>query len=364
MFRGRPTVCRYVLTVDILLWIVAAVVGSAIVLRGSSLLESSAEHLSLHYGLPPVVHGAIVVAIGSSFPELSSTVLATLVHGEFELGLSVVIGSAIFNILVIPGLSGMLSPRGMITDKEVVYKDAQFYMLSTAVFVLTLALALIYNGGSENPVGGQFAGEISRPLAVIPIALYGLYIFIQKQEVSDFQPGDRPEGIRVGREWSRLALSLVLVVIGVEALVRAALFFGDETGIPPFVWGITVIAAVTSVPDALISINLARKDEGVVSLSNVLGSNIFDLLVAVPVGVLIAGSVAFQFDIALPLVVFLGIATVLLFVQIRTHMVLSKRESALLLGLYAVFIVWMVLEQADVMSILPDEVPEAVESIG
>ena len=348
---------------EILLWVVAAIVGSGIVLRGSSLLESSAEHLSLHYGLPPVVHGAVVVAIGSSFPELSSTVLATLVHGEFELGLSVVIGSAIFNILVIPGLSGMFSPGGMKVDKEVVYKDAQFYMLAVAMFVLVLALALIYSDGPVDGVGNRFAGEMTRPLALIPIALYGLYIFIQSQEVSDYEPGERPEGINVGKEWGRLALSLLLVVIGVEALVRAALFFGDETGIPPFVWGITVIAAVTSVPDALISINLARKGEGVVSLSNVLGSNSFDLLIAVPAGVLIAGSVAFQFDISMPLVVFLGFATVLLFIQVRTGLVLSQRESVSLLALYVVFIVWMVLEQADVMSFLPDAIPDPIELI-
>ena len=359
---NRPS--RYLAAVDILLWVVIAVVGSAVVLRGSSLLESSAELLSLFYGLPPVVHGAVVVAIGSSFPELSSTVLATLVHGEFELGLSVVIGSAIFNILVIPGLSGVASPNGMKTDKEVVYRDGQFYMLGVAVFVLTLALALIYNGGSDNPVGGEFAGEMSRPLALLPLGLYGLYIFIQKQEVSDYDAGERPEGINVAKQWGRLGLSLVLVVAGVEALVRAALFFGDETGIPPFVWGITVIAAVTSVPDALISINLARKDEGVVSLSNVLGSNSFDLLVAVPVGVLIAGTVQFQFDIAMPLVVFLGIATVVLFIQVRTGLVLTKRESIILLGMYAVFIVWMVLEQVDVLSILPEQLPDPVELIG
>lgn len=352
------------LPMEIGLWIAAAVIGSVVVLRGSSLLESSAEHLSLHYGLPPVVHGAVVVAIGSSFPELSSTVLATLVHGEFELGLSVVIGSAIFNILVIPGLSAMFSSNGMTTDKELVYRDAQFYLLATAVFVLVLALALIYNGDAGEAVSGRFSGEITRPLALIPVALYGLYIFIQQQEVSEFEAGERPQGINVAKQWGRLALSLVLVVVGVEALVRAALFFGDETGIPPFVWGITVIAAVTSVPDALISINLARKGEGVVSLGNVLGSNIFDLLIAVPAGVLIAGSVAFQFDIAMPIVVFLGVATVLLFVQIRTGLVLSKRESAALLALYALFIVWMVLEQADITSILPPEVPDPVESTG
>ncbi len=349
---------------DILLWIAAAVAGSIIVLKGSDLLESSAEHLSLHYGLPPVVHGAIVVAIGSSFPELSSTVLATLIHGEFELGLSVVIGSAIFNILVIPGLSGVMSPGGMKTDKEIVYKDAQFYMLSVAVFVLVLAFALIYNDTASDAVGAvgnQLSGQMTRPFALIPIALYGLYIFLQSQEVSDYEKPEQPEGIAVGKEWGRLALSLVLVVAGVEALVRSALFFADETGIPPFVWGITVIAAVTSVPDALISINLARKGEGVVSLGNVLGSNIFDLLIAVPAGVMIAGAVDFQFDIAMPLVVFLGISTVVLFVQIRTRLVLSKVESYILLGLYGVFIVWMILEQVDVLGILPEELPDPVE---
>jgi len=346
--------------VEILLYVAFAVVGSLLVVKGSGLLESSAEHLSLNYGLPPVVHGAVVVAIGSSFPELSSVVISAL-RGNFELGISVVIGSAIFNILVIPGLSGLFSPNGMKTDKELIYKDAQFYMLATAVFVLVLALALIYNNVPAAEGGGRFIGEMTRPLALIPVALYALYIFIQKMEVSDYDVPEKPEGINVGKQWGLLALSLVLVVIGVDGLVQAAEFFGEETGIPSFVWGITVIAAVTSVPDALISINLARKGEGVVSLANVLGSNSFDLLIAVPAGVLIAGTLAFQFDIAMPLVVFLGLSTVLLFIQIRTGLVLSKPESVSLLVLYGVFIVWMVLEQVDVMSLLPDEVQGPAE---
>ena len=65
------------------------IAGATIVVwKGSDLLESAAEQLSAFYGFPPVVHGTVVVAIGSSFPELSSTVLATLLHGEFALGLS------------------------------------------------------------------------------------------------------------------------------------------------------------------------------------------------------------------------------------------------------------------------------------
>lgn len=338
---------------QIILWLAAALVGGVVVWRGSDLLETSAEQLSLFYGLPPVVHGAMVVAIGSSFPELSSTVLATLIHGEFELGLSVVVGSAIFNILVIPGLAGALSPEGVLSDKELVYKDAQFYLIAVAVFVLTFSFALIYNPDTSSEGAETLTGTMTRPLALIPIALYVLYVFIQQQEVSDSDVEDPPDHMNVWASWGKLAISLVLVVAGVEALVRAALFFGEETGIPPFVWGITVIAAVTSVPDALISIRLARRREGIVSMSNVLGSNIFDLLIAVPVGVLIAGSVVFQFGVAVPLVGFLTLSTIVLFTQLRTDLVLSKRESWILLATYGVFIVWMILEQVGVMSLLP-----------
>ncbi len=335
----------------ILVWLAAAAVGGIVVWKGSDLLESSAEHLSAYYGLPPVVHGAMVVAIGSSFPELSSTVLATLLHGEFELGLSVVVGSAIFNILVIPGLAAVLAEDGVRSDKELVYKDAQFYLIAVAVFVLTFSFAFIYNPGTGS--GESLVGTMTRPLALIPIALYGLYVFIQQQEVHDAEVGAPPDDLSPARQWGLLAVSLVLVVAGVEALVQAALFFGDITGIPSFVWGITVIAAVTSVPDALISIRLAQRGEGVVSMSNVLGSNIFDLLIAVPVGVLIAGSVMFQFGVAVPLVGFLTLATIVLFTQLRTDLVLSHVEGWILNATYVVFIVWMVLEQVGVMGLLP-----------
>ncbi|MDH4280353.1 MAG: sodium:calcium antiporter, partial [Acidimicrobiia bacterium] len=257
------------------------------------------------------------------------------------------------NILVIPGLSGVMSDEGVLSDKELVYKDAQFYLISVAVFVLTFSFALIYNPDTTANGVNTLTGTMTRPLALIPIALYLLYVFIQQQEVSDTELEDPPDDLRVGRQWGLLALSLILVVVGVEGLVRAALFFGDTTGIPPFVWGITVLAGVTSVPDALISIRLARRGEGVVSLSNVLGSNIFDLLIAVPAGVLIAGSVAFQFAVAVPLIGFLTLATIVLFAQLRTGLELSKLESWLLLVAYGAFVVWMILEQIGLMSLLP-----------
>ncbi|MDY6777428.1 MAG: sodium:calcium antiporter, partial [Candidatus Nanohaloarchaea archaeon] len=90
------------MAVAVLGYLVLAVVATGVVWWGSDHLERSSEKLSIHYGLPAIVHGAIIAAIGSSFPELSSTVISALVHGEFELGVAAIVGSAIFNILVIP----------------------------------------------------------------------------------------------------------------------------------------------------------------------------------------------------------------------------------------------------------------------
>ncbi len=87
-------------------------------------------------------------------PELASVLLATLRHGEFELGVGAIVGSAVFNLLVIPGVSVLVGGR-MDTNRDLVYKEALFYMLAVAVLLLTFSLAVIYYPGSENALAGR-----------------------------------------------------------------------------------------------------------------------------------------------------------------------------------------------------------------
>lgn len=326
---------------------VLAVVSTAIIWAGSTLLESASEELATYYGLPAIVQGAIIAAVGSSFPELMSVVISTLRYGSFELGVGAIVGSAIFNILVIPAVSGLYVRGPIESSPALVYKEAQFYMLAVSVIVITFALAVIYN-----PTEG-LRGEMTRGLALIPVLLYGLYVFIQYEDVSDTETDETVPETDVGRQWLALVGGLVLIVVAVEGIVRAADGFGAVLGTPEFLWGLTVVAAATSLPDGFVSVKAAQSGEDVTSIANVLGSNTFDLLVAVPTGVLLAGATEINFGVTVPMMGFLTFATVVLFTVLRTDLQLADSESAGLLFVYAVFVVWMVAETLGVLTLLP-----------
>lgn len=339
------------MVLSLLFWIFVSILATAILWKGSHWLEASAERLSNYYELPAIVQGAIVVAIGSSFPELSTVVLSTLLHGEFDLGVSAIVGSAIFNILVIPACAGLATKNPLEANRDLVYKEAQFYIISVAVLVITFAFAAIYFpfSSGENII----SGEMNRLLSLLPLIIYGVYIFIQYQDTMDYEPEFKPDEIDAFKQWGLLAVSLVVILIGVEMLVQSAIKFGNLLGTPSFLWGISVVAAGTSIPDLFVSVRKAQKGDAVTSLANVLGSNIFDLLVCIPVGVLIAGTAVINFTVAAPLMGALTIATLILFSFMRTDMVLSRSESVGLLVIYGIFLIWMALENFGLIDSIP-----------
>jgi cation:H+ antiporter len=205
-----------------------------------------------------------------------------------------------------------------------------------------MALAVIYYPGEAT-----LTGVITRPLAAIPLALYGLYVFIQYQDTADYDPGEGwTAGISVGRQWLFLLLGLAVILVAVESLVHSVKVIGRAAGVQEFLLGATILAAATSLPDTLVSVRAARDDRAVTSLANVLGSNTFDLLVAIPLGVFIAGAWTVDFAMAVPMFGVLTGATILLFTALRTDLVLSELESYALLVAYAVFVVWIVVETA------------------
>ncbi len=345
-----------------LTWVLLAGVGASVLLWLScEQLETASHRLATYYGIPDIVKGSVLTAIASSFPEFATAVLALPVHGDFELGLAAIIGSAIYNILVIPAASTFAIGGALKSNPAIVYREAQFYLVSVVAVLLVVCLTVIYgpNGSPAYATGQVITGSFSWPLALLLISLYGLYLFIQYEEVKDHRRRRTQEervesqaGISVVREWARMLTTMAAIVAGVEVLLRVAMWLGDALGTPTFLWGLTVVAAATSIPDTFISVRAARLGRSASSISNALGSNIFDLLVALPIGVLLVGSIGVNFTQTVPMMGFLTIATIVTLVFLRRDMKLSLREATVMMAMYLAFGGWMALEAFGVTHLL------------
>jgi len=331
-------------------------VGTALLWFACSRLEEATHFLAEHYGIPDAVKGSILLAVASSMPELVTALLALPVHGDFELGLSAIIGSAIYNILVIPAFSVYARGRPLTANRDMLYREGQFYLVSVAVLMLVLSLSVIYNGAPPTLLeDGRrvFRGTFTPLLALFPLALYGLYLFIQFEEVKRQRDDHPPQpGINALKQWAILAGCIGLILIGVEMLLRVAITLGDLLSTPTFLWGMTIVAGATSLPDTFVSVRASILGRTESSVSNVLGSNVFDLLVAVPMGVVLTGAIVVNFTQVIPMMVFLVVATIFMLVFMLRDMSLTMREAHVMMALYAVFGVWMTLEAFGVMDIL------------
>jgi cation:H+ antiporter len=305
--------------------------------------------------LPPLVQGAVVLAVGSSFPELSTAVLATLLHGEFELGVAAIVGSALFNVLMIPALSGLWSTEDLVSTRDLIYKEIQFYLISIAALLLMFSFAVIYNPVGEP--GGPISGEVTRGLVLFPLGLYCFYVFLQYQDTMDYQVDEPPEAMSVPRQFAILLGGFLVILVGVEGLVRSAIGFGNVFNTPSFLWGITVVAAGTSVPDAFVSVRAARAGNAVTSVANVLGSNVFDLLVCIPAGVLVAGTAVVNYSVSAPMMGVLTLATLIVFLVMRSQMVLTTMEAWGLITIYFLFVLWISFETFGTINLLPNVPP-------
>ena len=176
------------------------------------------------------------------------------------------------------------------------YREAQFYLVSVAVLMLVLSLSVIYGGAPSTiaPSGREmFTGSFTRTLAIFPLLLYGLYLFIQFEEVKRQRPNHPRQagdsGVEGVGDCSRLHPADPRGSGGAASCGHRARGHAPDAHV---LWGMTIVAAATSVPDTFVSVRASVMGRSQSSVSNVLGSNVFDLLVAVPLAVMVTGTIA------------------------------------------------------------------------
>ena len=292
MFGGVSIVASFLTQNGILwgeyfLWITLIAIATIIIWRAGDFFSQAATYIQEKHEIPQSIKAAVIDAIASSFPEFCVAVIAVIIIGRAEVGISSIIGSALYNVLIIPAAAGLVAATPMVISREVVWRDSIFYL----GVVLLLGIMLWY-----------FPNEWGAGVAVLFLLAYLAYVFLLHRDfkISKIQNTDPPKNKVTMSEDGELELTstkiawlwilAMMIVMGGAShlLVEASLALGEMLGIDGVIMGFVVIAAGTSVPDTALSVISARKGQYDAAISNVFGSNIFDICVCLSIPILLA----------------------------------------------------------------------------
>lgn len=306
--------------------LIAFVGGLALLYAGGEALVRSAGAIGLRFGLSPLVVGLTIVAAATSAPELAVTVHASL-DGVSGLAVGNVVGSNICNLTLVLGLVALVSPLRL-RDK---LRQSDIGAMLIATFLVP---ALILDGSISRLEGS---------ILLLAICAYTVYTMWQTQ-VRDGEPDIEPEPIpaftaNTPANVGIAAGGAAFLVIGSSLLVDACIDIATVLGVPPAVIGLSAAAFGTSLPEVAASVIAARHGHGVMAAGNLIGSNIFNLLLVTGGGALAAplipGAVR-TLDIAIMIFTTL-LAVALILVQKQV----GRGSGALLLASYFSYLGWL-----------------------
>ncbi len=302
--------------------IVIIVIGVFCVLKGADFLTEGAAALARRVNIPEIVIGLTIVAAGTSAPELFVSLVSAL-KGTPDLAVGNVVGSNTMNCMLIVGCAAMVAP--MTISRSTVKKDIPF---AVGASILLMLLAL-------NNFLGRFDG-------ILLLAGFVSFMVYSLRQAKNGQ-GDATTEEKQQNPW----LSVLYIVLGLVGLVIGSNLFVDHAsslalalGISEGVVGLTVVAGGTSLPELATSVVAARKGQSAIAIGNVIGSNVFNIL-------LILGLTATISPLQIEGITTIDMAVMLISVTLVwlfsfTRYTVERWEGGLLLVIYIGYLVWLI----------------------
>lgn len=312
------------------------VLGLAVLTIGADVMVRGASRLALTLGISPLVVGLTVVAFGTSAPEMAVSAGATL-NGSPDLAIGNVVGSNIANILLILGISALITP--LLVAEQVIRQEIPI-MIGASLLLVVLAL-------------DGWIGRGEAALLLLLVIAYTVFLVRQsrqasretQEEFADEMPDTKSKW---DAHWSVQVLlvlaGLGMLVLGADWLVDAAVAVARAFGVSDLVIGLTVVAIGTSMPEIATSLVAALKGERDIAVGNVVGSNVFNIFAVLGVAGLVSreglpvSEVARNFD----LWVMLAVAFACLPIAI-TGREIARWEGGAFLLYYAAYTAYLVL---------------------
>jgi cation:H+ antiporter len=314
--------------------IIFLILGLVLLVYAADYLVKGASQIATDLGISPLVVGLTVVAFGTSAPELAVSIMSAF-KGEADLAVGNVVGSNIFNVLFILGLSALIVP--LIVHQQLVRIDVP----------IMIGASLLLYGLSRDGKISLIDGAV---LFVLAIA-YTAFLIKQSRKEKDAEViteydaeygknGKKPKWLR---NILYILLGLAGLVLGSRWLVDGAVFIARDFGVSELVIGLTIIAAGTSLPEVATSIIAAIKGERDIAVGNVVGSNIFNILLVLGLSSIVAPSgvdvdaAALKFDMP----VMIGVAIACLPIFLHNH-VISRTNGAFFFLCYVAYVTYLI----------------------
>lgn len=307
-------------------WILLGIpLGIVLLYLGSDWLVKGSKGLALRLGISPFVVGLTVVAFGSSAPEAITSIVST---DTPSLILGNVVGSNIANVGIAISLAAIIAPM---VAKYSTMRVELGVMLGAALLLVGLALV-----GSVGAIGG----------AIMVLGLFIFIAFVYRMKKDDSE-GQEAYSVEVEPEVRGYPMLVVMVVLGLVLLYYGATFFIDGAtalatmiGISDLMIGLIVVAVGTSLPEICICLLAAHRGENDLAVSNIVGSNIFNILFVLGIGAVLVDIPIPQTVLYFHLPVML-LLSVIMFLAVRYRNSISRPSAILMLGIYVAYIAIM-----------------------
>lgn len=321
---------------QIVIYIALIVLGMFALIKGADLFVGGASNIAKLLKVPALIIGLTIVSIGTSLPEFAVSVSGAIA-GSADISIGNIVGSNMFNLLVVLGISLIFVP--IVVDKIIIKRDLPVLVVCGAML---LVFALV---GNES--NAYILSRIECAILLVFFLVYLTLCIVQAKKQAK-EKKDEPQGEMEQEKKPNVWLSilfliggLVCIVVGGDIVVIGAQNIALALGMSEVLVGLTIVAIGTSLPELVTSIVAAKKGENDIALGNVVGSNIFNILLIVgTAGVITPLTVDSKvvIDIILMLAVF-----VLFFVFAIFKNKLPKYLGWIMLGLYIVYFVYIIL---------------------
>lgn len=312
------------------------IIGFVLLIKGADLFVDGAAAIAKKMGIPAMVVGLTIVSLGTSAPELAISTISSI-QGNNGIAIGNVLGSNIFNTLVVLGATCIIAP--LVIKKSSVIKDFSVNLIITIILFIITFDSLFFS--KEN--------IISRGNGILLLILcisYMAYIVVTSRKNSETLIDEEAGKIKI---FPKIIISIVGVtgiVFGGQMVVNAAKDIALSLGMSEKLVGLTIVAIGTSLPELVTSVVAVLKKENDIALGNVLGSNTFNILLILGVSSSINPIVVSQ-SLAVDFLFLIGVTLLIIgiiyFNRRDKEKILTKKEGFILLGLYIMYTAYIII---------------------